>query len=386
MTTPIGLSTAQQWYEPGTNTPTTPSPGLPSAAPLPTVDQLTATLAAQQKQTGYLNAQLQVLQATLAKSKSAASKAAVQAKITSLQKTIATATKAQNDTQNSIYSATGQYDKLLSGTDRDAYMALDTLFQGYGLGTLAGKIYDYVKNGYSSDTISILLQDTPEYKARFAGNVARQKAGLPVLSPADYLSTEDSYRQIMRQAGLPTGFYDSTDDFTNFIGTDVSPTELQSRVDLASQATALANPAYKEALQQMGLDQGSITAYFLDPSASLPILQKQAATAAIGGEALQRGFNFDQQYAENLATEGVTQQQAASTYSQIGQQFNQLQTLGSIYGSAWTQRTAENAAFIGSAEATQQQAQLIGQEKAQFSGAAGGASTARGLAGAGGAR
>jgi len=342
----------------------TPTPGLPGVSPLSPVDQLNLTLKAQQDKVNQLSSQLKILQATLAKATSSAVKSSTQAKIS---------------------SATGQYDKLLTGASRDAYMALNTLFTGYGLGTLASKIYDYVKNGYSSDTISILLQDTPEYKARFAGNVARQKAGLPVLSPADYLSTEDSYRQIMRQAGLPTGFYDSTDDFTNFIGTDVSPTELQSRVDLASQATATANPAYKEALQQMGLDTASITAYYLDPTASLPILQKQAATAAIGSEALQRGFNFDQQYAENLATSGITQSQAAATYSNIAGQFGQLQTLGSIYGSAWTQRQAEDAAFIGSSEATQQQAQLIGREKAQFSGGVGGASTARGLAGAGGA-
>lgn len=362
----------------------TQTAALPTATPLPTVDQLNATLAAQKQKLLGLSYQLTIAK-DRAKSAKGLAAAKAQQKVNSLQALVDNLTKAVGSTQNSIYTATGQYDKLLSGDNRDAYLALTTLFQSYGLGSLASKIYDYVKNGYSSDTISILLQDTPEYKARFAGNVARQKAGLPVLSPADYLSTEDSYRQIMRQAGLPSGFYDNTSDFVNFIGSDVSPTELQSRVDLASQATAMANPAYKEALQQMGLDSASITAYYLDPTKALPILQKQAATAAIGAEALQRGFNFDQQYAENLATEGVTQQQAAATYSQIGQQFNQLQTLGSIYGSAWTQRQAENAAFIGSSEAVQQQAQLIGQEKAQFSGGAGGASTARGLAGFGGA-
>ena len=358
---------------------------LAPVSPPSNADKLNITLAAQKSKAAALTAQIASLKASAAKAKGA-KKTAIQAQVTSTQKLLDTVTKAQNSTQNQIYQVTGQYDKLLTGANRDAFLALNTLFQGYGLGTLANKIYDYVKNGYSSDTISILLQDTPEYKARFAGNVARQKAGLPVLSPADYLSTEDSYRQIMRQAGLPTGFYDNNSDFTSFIGTDVSPTELQSRVDLANQATSLANPAYKEALQQMGLDNASITAYYLDPTKALPILQKQAATASIGAEALQRGFNFDQQYAENLATQGVTQQQAASTYNQIGQQFNQLQTLGSIYGSAWTQRTAENASFIGANEAVQQQAQLIGQEKAQFSGGAGGASTARGLAGFGGQR
>ncbi len=363
---------------------TTPTPALPAAAPLSTLDQLNATLASQKQKVASLNLQLQVAQRLLSSQKTSSGKTSAQARVNSLQSQITASNNSLNTTQNNIYSTTGQYDKLLSGTSRDAYLALNTLFSGYGLGSLAGNIFNYVKNGYSSDTISILLQDTPEYKARFAGNVAREKAGLPALSPSSYLSTEDSYRQIMRQAGLPQGFYDGTDDFTNFIGTDVSPTELQSRVDLASQATATANPAYKQALQQMGLDQASITAYFLDPVKSLPILQRQAATAAIGSEALQRGFNFDQQYSQNLASEGVSQSQAASTYNQIGQQFNQLETLGSIYGSAWTQRQAENASFIGDSQAVQQQGRLVGQERAQFSGGAGSASAARGLASTGG--
>lgn len=88
-----------------------------------------------------------------------------------------------NGKLNNLYVSTGQYDKLLTGADRDAYLAVNALFKTYGLQSLAGKIYDYVKNGYSSDTISIMLQDTDEYKTRFAGNQARIKAGLPVLSP-----------------------------------------------------------------------------------------------------------------------------------------------------------------------------------------------------------
>jgi hypothetical protein len=110
--------------------------------------------------------------------------------------------------QNNLWEATGQYDKLLTGENRDAFMAVNALFKNYGLESLAGKIYEYVKNGYSADTISILLQDTSEYKQRFQGNEARKAAGLPVLSPAEYLSTEASYRQIMQSAGLPSGFYD----------------------------------------------------------------------------------------------------------------------------------------------------------------------------------
>jgi|SRR5215216_2530516 len=83
--------------------------------------------------------------------------------------------------------APGLDTKKLSGAQRDAYLALKSLFDGYGLGTLATKILEFVQNGYSSDTISVLLQETTEYKQRFAGNEKRKAAGLPVLRPGDYL-------------------------------------------------------------------------------------------------------------------------------------------------------------------------------------------------------
>lgn len=293
-------------------------------------------------------------------------------------------TKLVTTTQNKVYEEKGQYDKLLQGENRDAFMALNSLFKQYGLGSLASKIYDYVKNGYGADTISILLQDTPEYKKRFAANEARVKAGLSVLSPAEYISVENSYRQIMRQSGLPVGFYDSVDDFTGWLANDMSPTELQGRVDLATQATALANPAYKAALKQMGLGDGELAAYFLDQQRALPYLQKSAATAAIGAEALQRGLGFDQQYAEELATAGISRDQAGQGYAKIADEFSDLGTLGQIYGGGWTQRMAEEDTFIGGTGASQQREKLITRERGNFSGTTGGARG--GLAQKGGAK
>lgn len=233
----------------------------------------------------------------------------------------------------------------LTGDQRDAYAALNSIFSQYGLQSLAGKIFDYVKNGFSADTISILLQDTPEYKQRFAGNEVRRQKGLPVLSPAEYLSTEASYRQLMRQSGLPEGFYDQPSDFAEYIGKDVSPTELKARVDLASQASALATPQVKEALKQMyGIDQDHITAYFLDAERAMPYIQKQAAAAAIGAEALKRGLQISST-TEDFALAGVTAQQASQVYGQISQQLPGFQGIASSYGENLNQGTLEQAAF-----------------------------------------
>jgi len=284
-------------------------------------------------------------------------------------------TTKQSEYQNKVWEKTGKYEELLKGEGRDAFLALKTVFKDFGLESLAGKIYDYVKNGYSADTISILLQDTDEYKKRFAANEARRKAGLSVLSPAEYIATENSYRQIMKQSGLPKGFYDSNDDFTGFLTGDMSPTELQSRVELATQASVLANSSYKQALQQMGIGQGEIAAYFLDQGKAMPFIQKAAAQAAIGAEALQRGLQFDQKYAEELATSGISREQAAQAYARIGDEFSTMSTLGQIYGGGWTQRQAEEDVFRGGGAASEQKRRLTATERGSFSGSAG---TARG--------
>jgi hypothetical protein len=46
----------------------------------------------------------------------------------------------------------------------------------------------------------------------------------------------------MASAGLPKSFYDSPSDYATWIGGDVSPTEIKSRVDLATAATTAADP------------------------------------------------------------------------------------------------------------------------------------------------
>jgi hypothetical protein len=284
-----------------------------------------------------------------------------------------------------VYVHSGQYEKLLGdpGT-RDAFNALRSLFNNYGLGSLAPKIYEYVKNGYSADTITILLQDTKEYKERFKGNELRASKGLPVLSPAEYLSVEASYQQIMQSAGMPKGFYDNPADFRDWIGKNISPSEIQSRVDLATQAVRLSNPEYLQALKQMGVDESQLTAYFLDSKRALPALQESAAIAATGAEAIRQGLTFDRGYAERLVQQGISQEEASQGYSVIAQELGTMQALGSIYGQNWNQREAEQAILEGEGAAMETRRKLIGREQAEFSGAVGGARA--GLAQRGGAR
>lgn len=267
----------------------------------------------------------------------------------------------------------------LQGEQRDAFVALQSLFDSYGLGSLAPKIFDFIKQGYGSDTIALLLQETPEYKQRFAGNEARRKAGLPVLTPAQYLANETAYRQILQNAGMPIGFYDSPDDFASWIGTDVSPTEIKARADMAVVAATTGPPEFRAALKTLyGVDEGGLAAYWIDPGKAEPILRKQAAAAEIGAAAISRGFTPVRDMAELLATQGITGQQAAQGYGMISETFEPLQAIAGRTGEAWSQAEAEADIFMsgrtsapGMESATAKRKRLASQERALFAGAGG---------------
>ena len=196
---------------------------------------------------------------------------------------------------------------------------------------------------------------------------------MQVLSPAEYLSVEESYRQIMRGAGLPSGFYDSPSDYTKFISKDVSPTELKERVDIAVLATDNADAATKQALFQMGVGGADMVAWFLDPHRATTLIKKQVATAQIGAAALRNKLEFDRTRAESWYLQGVTADRAQEGYGAIAGFLGDAERLGQLYGEKYTQETAEAEVFGASGEAQNQRKRLASRERGQFSGTAGGA-------------
>lgn len=251
---------------------------------------------------------------------------------------------------------------------RNAYETLKRIFESYGLGSLSSKILDYVQQGYGPDTISLMLQDTPEYKTRFAGNESRRKNNLGVLSPAEYLSLEKTYRQVLESAGMPKGFYDSNDDFTKWIGDDVSPSEINDRVQLASRAVNNSDSAYLDSLREYGLGTGDLVAAMLDRDRALPLLQKTVREAEIGAEARRQGLQLSKDRAGYFESIGVTADQAANAYQSIGASLGTLSNLGSIYGEEYGQTDIEDELLGRSGAASQKRAQLQGKEVGSFSG------------------
>lgn len=267
---------------------------------------------------------------------------------------------------------TGNKPGEMDSAKKDAFEFLKKTFESYGLGSLAPKILEYIQQGYGADTIALMLQDTDEYKKRFAGNELRKKAGLPILSPAEYLALESTYKQILDSNGMPKGFYDSNDDFTAWIGSNVSPMEIQSRVELAARAVNNTDNHYLESLREYGLGSGDLVAAMLDRSRALPLLQKRVREAEIGAEARRQGLRLSQARADYFESMGVDQGTAASAYQMIGATLPYLSNLGDIYGdSSYGQETIEDELLGRSGLASERRRRLQNREVGSFSGESG---------------
>lgn len=254
---------------------------------------------------------------------------------------------------------------------QDAFAYLKQLFESYGLGSLSGRIQQYVQDGYTGDTISLMLAETPEYKTRFAGNDARQKKNLPRLTPRDYLAMEQEYTNLFRQYGLPDGMYDQSDDFVTYIGNDVSPQEMDSRLQIAKQTVRSDSATVRDTYKQWyasGLTEGDAIAAVLDPGRALPELERKQRASAAGGAATFYGLQANQGRSEYLADQGVSQDEAFKGYQQVQSIFADTKGIADMYGGDYTQTDAENEAFFGTNEAQKKRQDLNKREMADFSG------------------
>jgi hypothetical protein len=192
----------------------------------------------------------------------------------------------------------------------------------YGLSDLADYTYSEIIAKDITDPAAIIfkLRDQPAYQKRFGANAARLKAGLPELSPAEYIDLEDMYRTVIRSNGLPAGFYDSEDDTRKLLEGSVSPDEFQRRIRDGYNAVANADPEVKRQFKDFyGVTDNELAAYFLDPSRGETILTTRARAAQIAARGKEQGgIRLTGAFAEDLAARGITEQQARAGFAEVG--------------------------------------------------------------------
>lgn len=255
----------------------------------------------------------------------------------------------------------------------------------WGLQSLAADVRKFIIQGDTDQsTLALALSQTDAYKQRFAGNAARVKNGLPELTPAQYIALEEQYKNVLQSYGLPAGFYDSQKDFTDFIGKDLSPSELQTRAQIAHDQYTAA-PAYmKELWGQYFGSKGDAIAAIIDPDTATAVIQDRAKQVQIGGAAAAQGMSVSQQRAQQFAQAGVTLDQARQAYQQIAAIHNTDQSIARRFGQTFTQADEENDLLLGNGDAALKRQSLYANEKALFHGSGGLDQSALGVAQIGG--
>ncbi len=268
------------------------------------------------------------------------------------------------------------------------------MFENTGLGqTFITSLSDAIDKVYEENIAPTDAQvlnsiySSDAYKQRFAANEAIRKRmadgkGRPgdrMLTPYEYIQTENSYREILQEAGLPTGFYDTQEDFTKFIENGISTAELTDRVNIAKKALTNADQQIVKSLQDYyGLSTGDLTAYLLDKEKAFNVIdsrfkytteeaKKMYTTAEIGGAALRAGGMADRQFAEEIYGAGKAGQAEAAFQSAATQQ-KDYQRLLQLSGQTGTQQdlAREELALAGGTDVTMRKKKLASAERAKF--------------------
>ncbi len=262
------------------------------------------------------------------------------------------------------------------------------LLSTFGLGSLSGFANNLIKQGVlDPDYIVQQIRGTSEYKQRFKAIVQQQQLAaqgktVQVMSEGELISYENTLKTLMQRANLPTGFYDSPDDFTNFAVKGVSAAEVQSRIEDGYQRVVMAPPEVRQFYENTYGVHGdaALAATFIDPDRAEATLLRQVAAAEIGGTAARSGFQFGQQQAEGYAARGITGAQTEAALAQV----NQLNPLWQETASESTDLTAQGTgvkAFLegdaASIAATQRRQQT---RQSAFEGGGGAAANNRGFA------
>lgn len=281
-------------------------------------------------------------------------------------------------------------DKLKSDQKRQfgesAFQIFRSFLAQFGLEALAADVEKYKLEGLSDDELLLRLRtESAAYKRRFAANEKRTAAGLMALSEAEYIGLEDQYQNVMRRYGLPESYYargemGRQEGFEKFIAGDVSPGELEERIQTAQTRIQNAPTQIKDALSEFygaEITNGDVLAYVLDPNKALPQIKRKITAAEIGGAAAMAGLGATRARAEELETFGVTGAAAREGFQTVASVLPRATTLSQIYQKQgvgpYTQTTAEQEVFglPSAVEAATRRRKLTELEQAAFSGQAG---------------
>ncbi len=268
--------------------------------------------------------------------------------------------------------------------DASAKGILNTALAQYGLTSLSDWAWGQYTGGASTDQILLQMRQQPQYKTRFPAMETLAQRG-QAITEAQYVNYEQSIAQQVHAAGLPAGYYNNSEDIAQLLENNVSVAEFSTRLQKGYVAVSQAPPEVRAAFARYygpGSD-GALASYFLYPTKAEPLLEKQVAAGAIGGEAAQFGLNVSQGLAEKGASLNQSDYFTRSALSALPKGITQ-NTLGEqMSGTSLTDDQAAGAALGLATKYELEQRSKARAAQSQGSGNA--AATQAGVVGAGNA-
>ena len=259
---------------------------------------------------------------------------------------------------------------------QSAYDLLKSQFDQFGLGALVEDLKGLILKDVAPAQFTLELRASEAYQDRFAANKTRVNKGLRAISEAEYIKIEDQYQSVIRNYGLPAsyserGLHGRQEGFEQFIGNDISSTELEDRIIAGKSRVLNADAGTLKALKDFYPDirDGDILAYVLDPIKGLKDIQRKVTAIEISGAAITAGLETSAERAMSLEKSGVDKQSAQAGFQAIGEILPRAQQLSSVFKQdPFTQATAESEVFglTGQSAAAKKRRKLTDLEQTEF--------------------
>lgn len=193
---------------------------------------------------------------------------------------------------------------LIATTIRDA--GLDGLFSIGADGTPSGALWEQITSGVDSQAGLIAwFESTPQFQARFPAIAEARANGLGyVPTPRDVRQYEQTAAEIMRNAGMPSWFFDQPQELQALMGQNISVSELEERLGQAWTTVRTTDPSVTQMFSEFfGVDgDAAMAAFFLDPDRTVASIDRAARTAYTAGMGRNVGLSIDRQLADRMAT------------------------------------------------------------------------------------
>lgn len=248
---------------------------------------------------------------------------------------------------------------------------LANLLTQYGLSELIPVIDELIQKWGTQDNLILAgLRGTDAYKLRFKGNEQRIQNGYSALTEAEYLSTEDGIKRMMRRYELAGDFY-THDRLAGLIAGDVSADEVGFRISQAKKVIDSADPNIKSALMNMyGASMGDMLGYVLDPTVGEEVVQRRVNAGFAAGVAQGVGIYMDSALSEKVGDLTMGDERTLrSQFSQIGELADSTERLAYIDNEKITDSDVVRSQY-GLDETMDKKVRLLqSRERARFSGA-----------------